>query len=106
MKEGRRAVARACPSLAGALGSHTMSPMAVVAAALLGLIGPESASDVVTLRDGKAVRGEVVEPSTRGVVTVLVRRFWARANLPEWAERWEAAEAPAVKRATAQRRER
>jgi hypothetical protein len=65
-----------------------------------------TAADAITLRDGKVVLGQVVEPAPRGKVLVAVRRAWAEAHLPEWAKRWEAAEAPAIKRARAQRLER
>ena len=65
-----------------------------------------TAADAITLRDGKVVLGQVVEPAPRGKVLVAARREWARAHVPEWAKRWEAAEAPTVQRARAQRLQR
>src|SRR5947209_1469576 len=67
---------------------------------------PETAADVVTLRDGKSLLGQVVEPTVRGSVVVLVRRAWAEANLPDWSARWQSAEAAALRRARSQRRDR
>ncbi len=67
---------------------------------------PETAADAVTLRDGSVVLGQVVEPSPRGMLTVLVRRAWAEAKLPGRAARWEEAEAPTLRRARTARRER
>jgi len=84
-----------------------MSSIAVALAACFALVAPDdTAADAVTLKDGQVVRGEVDDAAPRGTVTLLVRRSWAREHLPEWADRWEAAEAPWVKRATDQRRQR
>jgi hypothetical protein len=66
----------------------------------------DSATDRVALRDGAVVQGEIVEAPIRGPVNLVVRRDWAHRHVPEWAARWSAAEAPAVRRAMAQRRER
>src|SRR4051812_929521 len=90
----------------------TMPPHGIAAllASLIGLAGPpaqgETAASLVTLRDGTGVRGEWVEPNARGPVGLIVRRGWLRRHAPGWADRWEAVEAPAVRRASAQRRER
>jgi len=65
-----------------------------------------TAADSVTLRDGKVILGEVVEPAPRGAFVVTIRRSWAHDHLPEMLAKWEVAEAPAARRATAQRRER
>jgi hypothetical protein len=67
---------------------------------------PTSAADSVTLRDGTVVLGQVVEPAPRGTLRLLVRRAWAQGHLPDWARRWQEAEAPRVERARIQRRER
>src|SRR3954454_23439784 len=64
---------------------------------------PASAADAVTLRDGKVVLGQVVEPAPRGKFLVIVRRAWAEKNLPEKFKVWEAAEATSVKKAKAER---
>lgn len=89
-----------------------MSPLgSAVLVTLLGLPGPEgppnSAADAVTLRDGAVVLGEWIESSPRaGTTNFLVRREWARGHVPVWAKKWEATEAPIVRRAAARRRER
>ena len=65
------------------------------------------AADVITLRDGKAVLGQVVETvDRRGPLVVLVRRAWAEANLAERAAAWTKAEAPTIRQAEATRRDR
>src|SRR5262249_43578541 len=66
----------------------------------------ETAADQVTLRDGQNVLGAVVDPAPRGVLTVLVRRAWAREHVPDWWKRWQAAETGSVRRALARRRGR
>ena len=78
-------------------------------AACLVLPGPadnETAADVITLRDGRTLAGELIEPWNPGSVGLYVRRDWVRKNLPDWADRWEAADAPLNRRAVLQRRER
>src|SRR4051794_15537335 len=67
---------------------------------------PDTAADIVTLRDGSVVLGQVVEPSPRGTVTMYVRRAWAEANLPDLARRWGDAEKPEQGRARKLRRDR
>ncbi len=63
----------------------------------------ETAADAITLRDGKVLLGEIVEA---GVGTsILVRRAWIRENLPEWSERWEAAERQSARRNQTKRKE-
>ncbi len=64
------------------------------------------AADTVTLRDGKIVSGELLEPASAGSVGFQVRRAWVREHLPEWTDRWEAAEGPQNRRALASRRQR
>src|SRR5205823_1555355 len=80
-------------------------------AVLAGLVSlapaePATAADAVTLRDGRVVLGQVVEPAPRGKVILLVRRAWAEAHVPDLLKRWEAAEAPSIKQARGQRRQR
>jgi hypothetical protein len=65
--------------------------------------GVVSAADVMTLRDGRAVLGQVVDSAERGRVAMIVGREWAREHQPERLKAWEAAEARTVERA---RRER
>src|SRR5262249_46356036 len=59
-----------------------------------------------TLRDGRVALGQVVDPATRGKVVLLIRRSWAEAHVPDWAARWEKAEAAWARRARRERRER
>src|SRR5262249_19747436 len=79
---------------------------------LIGLVAlaaghaPETAADAVTLRDGSVVLGQSIEPSPRGMLTMLVRRAWAEARLPGRAAKWQEAETPTLRRARAARRER
>lgn len=63
-------------------------------------------ADALTLRDGKALLGQIYDPSPRGTYLVLVRRAWAEANVPAWAEKWKSGEKEAVEAAERQRRER
>jgi hypothetical protein len=67
--------------------------------------GTEPVADVVTLRDGTRVLGELIE-APRRPTALLVRRAWVREHAPDWARRWEAAESSSTARAVAQRRER
>jgi hypothetical protein len=64
------------------------------------------AADVVILRDGKAVLGQVVEPSPPGKVRVVVRRAWLEANLPDRAAAWVKSSADSSRRAGGERRAR
>src|SRR6185312_4726614 len=57
-------------------------------------------------RGGQTVLGQLVEPAPRGKVVIVVRRAWARAQLPVQAKAWERAEAASTKRARAQRQVR
>ena len=64
------------------------------------------AADEFTLRDGKVLRGQVVDQPQRGFVVVIVRRAWAKEHMGDWSGRWEkAAEGPA-REAAARRRDR
>jgi hypothetical protein len=65
-----------------------------------------TAADAVALRDGQVVMGQVVEPSPKGKLTLLVRRAWAESHVPQLAKRWEAAEKGTLSRARKQRLER
>jgi hypothetical protein len=71
--------------------------------ALMGNPPAAAAADVVSLRDGKAVLGQVIEPSPRGKLRLVVRRDWARRNLPDRAALWERSEAASAERARQQR---
>ncbi len=64
------------------------------------------AADLVTLRDGKTITGELIEPWSPGSVGVYVRRARARENVPDLADRWESAEKPSTRQANTQRLER
>lgn len=66
-----------------------------------------TAADAVSLRDGKVVLGQVVDTADRrGPVVVLVRRAWAERNVPDLYATWLKAEAPTLRRAETQRRDR
>jgi hypothetical protein len=75
-----------------------------VAVLAIGPAGPTA--DVVTLKDGTVVRGQVADPDDRGKLVMIVRRAWAEAEVPDRAKAWRAAEAPWMKRARAERLER
>jgi hypothetical protein len=88
-----------------------MSTALVIGVTVLALAAPprqapSTTADTVILRDGQVALGQIVEPAPRGKVVLLVRRRWAQSQLPEWAKRWETAEAAWVKRARHERRER
>jgi hypothetical protein len=69
------------------------------------LAGPPAtaAADVVVLRDGRFVLGQVVEPAPRGKLRLVVRRGWVREHLPDRAAAWERSEAAYATRARQQR---
>jgi hypothetical protein len=67
---------------------------------------PATAADVVTLRDGTTVLGQIADSAPRGQVVLYVRRARAEANLPERARKWAEAEAPERRRAYQLRRDR
>ena len=86
-----------------------MSPgaFAVFFAAWVGQVQPgvraggDAVADVLTLRDGAAVRGEVVELSPKaGTVTVIKRRDWARKHRPAGWNAGKRPERPAGKSAS------
>lgn len=69
--------------------------------------GPETAADVVTLRDGKVLLGQMREPDRRGgLIYVVARRAWVESNLPDRYAAWRKVEEPINRRAEAQRRAR
>ncbi len=81
----------------------------LIGLATLGLAPPTSnlsAADSVTLHDGKVVLGQLLDSDRRGPQSMLVRRGWAEANLPEKSAAWSKAEAPITRKAETQRRER
>ena len=84
----------------------TISLLCVFATLGLHAAPANTAADVLTLRDGKVVLGQVVDSDRRGPLLIVVRRSWATTNLPEKAAAWEKAEGPTTQRAEAQRRER
>ena len=65
-----------------------------------------SAADVLTLKDGQVVLGQILESERRGPVVMLVRRPWAEANLPARFAAWKQAEVPLNRKAEAMRRAR
>lgn len=81
-----------------------LAPWVLIAFALTGYA--DAASDAVTLEDGSVVLGQVKDSTPRGGLVVLVRRDWARTNLPTRLGAWERAEAPLVRVARRERKER
>ncbi|MDR3634215.1 MAG: hypothetical protein P4L84_10435 [Isosphaeraceae bacterium] len=67
---------------------------------------PDTPADALTLRDGKVVLGQAIEPAPRGTFLFVVRRAWVEAHLPDLAKRWEADERIMARRAEALRRVR
>ncbi len=63
-------------------------------------------ADVLVLRDGKTLLGQIYDPSPKGTYIVLVRRAWAEANVPAWLDKWKSGEKGANDAAERQRRER
>jgi hypothetical protein len=87
----------------------TFEALALVAVLLVGADAAaplDGAADVISLRDGKVLLGEVIESSPRGSTVVIARRGWVESNLAEWSARWQSAEKPALKNAVARRQER
>ncbi|WP_435015687.1 hypothetical protein TA3x_003233 [Tundrisphaera sp. TA3] len=67
-------------------------------------IAEDMAADAVTLRDGKVLLGQLLEPDRRGgTPSLLIRRSWAEANAPGRYEAWKRNEEPVIRRAEAQR---
>ncbi len=79
-----------------------MSILAILAALMFSPMS-DSAADLVTLRDGKVLRGQVYNPDDQGLLIFIIRRAWAQQELPEQAKTWRAAELPWMKRARAER---
>jgi hypothetical protein len=75
----------------------------VLLAALVMAGPPETAADVISLRDGKVVLGQIVDGAPKGKLLVVVRRAWAEKAAPDRFKAWEKAEAPAIKRAKNER---
>ena len=69
-------------------------------------LGADLAADSVTLRDGKVILGQLVEDAPRGRIALIVRREWAKEAVPDRLKAWEAAEAPWIKKARADRLQR
>jgi hypothetical protein len=70
--------------------------------------GPKdlTGADALTLRDGKTLLGQILDPSPRGTYVVLVRRAWAEANLPGWVDKWKTADKEVSDAADRQRHDR
>jgi hypothetical protein len=71
-----------------------------------GANAPGSAADVITLRDGAKLLGQVSRVGRQGELGVLARRAWVEARLPAQAKVWERDEAERVRQAKLQRRDR
>jgi hypothetical protein len=82
-------------AISGALAQDPKRPAA--------LARPATAADVVTLKDGTTVLGQVANPADRGKLVMVVRRAWADEHLPERAKAWRAFEAPWLERARTER---
>jgi hypothetical protein len=79
-----------------------MTPAILLAVALISL-GGDPTADSVTMRDGKVILGQIVEPAPRGRLLVIVRRAWAEKNVPDRFNAWKAVEAPTLKRSRDER---
>jgi hypothetical protein len=64
-------------------------------------------ADTIVLKDGKTLKGQIVDgPPRLGQVYVVARRSWVAKNLPEWSPKWEKLEAEANRGAELNRRQR
>ncbi|MDB5352307.1 MAG: hypothetical protein JWN86_3554 [Planctomycetota bacterium] len=79
-----------------------MAPVVLLLGVFL-VVPQDSAADTITLRDGKILLGQVVEPAPRGKLVVIVRRAWAEKAMPARYKTWQTVEAPAVKRSRSER---
>jgi len=68
--------------------------------------GTTPAADVVLLRDGTTLIGQVAGTDRRGALVVVLRRAWAERNVPRRVEGWNRTEAAEVMAARLQRRAR
>jgi hypothetical protein len=66
----------------------------------------DTVADLIILRDGKHLLGQLVDLPNDGLVTILARRDLVRKTLPTWAGAWEAAEKNTIAAALKQRHER
>lgn len=83
--------------------------ISVILAACLLATGaePEGAADIITLKDGKVLLGQLPEPDRRGgPIRVVARRAWVEANLPDRFDAWRKVEDPITRRAQTQRQAR
>lgn len=83
-----------------------VGPWLLLGLSLMAFADDDSAADVITLSDGAVVRGQVTEGTPRGGLVVLVRRDWAKAKVPAWFQKWERAEAPLIRKARQDRKQR
>jgi hypothetical protein len=66
----------------------------------------KTVADLIILRDGKQLLGQLVDMTNDGRVTILARRDLVRKTLPTWAGAWEVAEKNTIAAALKQRHER
>ncbi len=57
---------------------------------------PDTAADVIAMRDGKVVLGQIVDGAPKGKLLVVVRRAWAEKAMPDRFKAWEKAESRAT----------
>lgn len=77
-----------------------------IAILLMTGVADDSAADILTLRDGRKLFGQVVERSAGGQMKVIVRRAWAESRLPDLYQRWKTVESGTINVARKQRRQR
>ncbi|MFO0909829.1 MAG: hypothetical protein U0794_16025 [Isosphaeraceae bacterium] len=66
----------------------------------------DATADVVKLKDGTELLGQVVDPSPRGSLLLILRRDWAKDRAGERYRRWQESQRTEATRAAQQRKKR
>jgi hypothetical protein len=91
---------RALDHLAAPADLHAM--YAIVAVVMVG----SGTADILTLKDGATLLGQVIDSAPPNKVAIVVRRAWAEAALPQRAAAWQRVEASWSRQARDERRRR